>query len=59
MKIYAAYKGDTFLIVDTAENVAKYLGVSAETVRWHTSPAGYARALAKKNGLVIIAFEEP
>lgn len=58
MTIYAAYKGETFLIADTIDRVAKFLDVSAETVHWHTYPSAFKRSSAKKNGLVIIKFEE-
>lgn len=43
MKIYAAYKGDTFLIVDTLEAVAKFLNVKKDTVLFYASPAAQKR----------------
>lgn len=58
MTIYAAYKGETFLIADTIDRVAKFLNVSAETVRWHTCPSAIKRKSKERNGLVIIKFEE-
>ena len=56
--LYAVYKGDTFLIVDELDRVAKYLNVEKDTVRWLASPAGFKRKSRQKNGLVVIKFKE-
>lgn len=55
--IYAAYQGETPLIVDTAENVAKYLDIKVSSVRWLSNPSAQKRDTTG-NRLHIIKFEE-
>ena len=38
VKLYAAWHGDEFLIVDTVERVAEYLGISERSVYFYTTP---------------------
>ena len=50
---YAVYIGDTFLVMGTAEQCAKQLGVKQlgvkpDTVRWWSSPVAMRRAEAAK-----------
>ncbi|GEM_PF-3492411 len=54
--IYAAYQGETPLIVDTVEEVASYLQIKIESVKWKASPIGRKRA--GESGLIIIKFME-
>lgn len=42
--IYAAYKGEKPLIVDTLDKVAEYLGITEQSVRWYTYPASQKRS---------------
>ena len=52
--IYAAYQGETPLIVDTVEEVASYLQIKIESVKWKASPSGQKRSAV--DGLIIIKF---
>lgn len=54
--IYAAYRGETPLIVDTLDKVADYLQIKTESVKWKASPIGRKRA--GESGLIIIKFME-
>ena len=56
--IFAAYKGDTFLIADYADKVAEYLGTSEDNVRWMSTPTYKRRIKPNGNGLVIITFKD-
>ncbi|MCD5001195.1 hypothetical protein IV487_01790 [Enterococcus saccharolyticus] len=55
--IYAAYKGDRFLIADYADKVAEYLETSERNVRWMSTPA-YKRRIKHDKGLIIITFKD-
>lgn len=39
VKIYALYKGDTFITTGTIYQLANYLGVKQSTIRFYTKPA--------------------
>jgi len=54
--IYAAYQGETPLIVDTVEKVAEFLGVTESTLKWKTTPTGHQKA--GKTGVYVIKFKE-
>lgn len=41
---YAVYKGDTFLVMGTADQCALQLGISPKTIRWYSRPAAHRRA---------------
>ncbi len=41
---YAVYKGDVFIMIGTADQVALHLGVKPNTVRWWASPTAQRRA---------------
>ena len=45
---YAVYIGDTFLVMGTAEQCVRQLGVKPDTVRWWASPVAQRRAEAAK-----------
>ena len=40
---YAIYKGDDFLALGTADELAEQLGVKPDTVRWWSYPTAQAR----------------
>lgn len=46
-KEYAVYKGDTLLVIGTADECAKELNVKPETIYYYTTEA-YARKLEKR-----------
>lgn len=56
-KLIAAYRGDTFLIVDNIREVAKYLGVTVDTVHYYCSPTYHERK-KNENGLKCYRIEE-
>lgn len=56
-KLIAAYKGDTFLIVDNIRKVAEYLGVTVDTVHYYCSPTYHERK-KNENGLKCYRIEE-
>lgn len=61
MSEYVVYKGDTFLCIGTAEEVAKHMGWLVKTVYWYTTPQ-YLRRIAKrksaKNYITVTKIEE-
>lgn len=60
MWIYAAYQGDKFLIVDTLDNVAKFLGRTKSHVQWMSSPSAQKRIDGYKgdNAIFVFKFKE-
>ena len=56
---YAAYQGDRFIDLGTAEQLATSLGITPATVEWRASPSGQKRALKyNMQGRIIIKIEE-
>ena len=49
--IYAAYKGDEFLGMGTAEELGQKLGVKPDTIRWYTYPS--ARRRSRPDGMAV------
>ena len=48
---YAVYKGDEFVALGTAEELAKKLGCKPDTIRWYTYPS--AKKRTRKNGIAV------
>lgn len=46
---FAIYKGDTFLMIGTAEECAAELNVKPESIRWMASPSGIKRSKSRKD----------
>ena len=42
-QIYAAYYGDRFISVGTAEELAEELGKTKKTIRWYSTPTAHSR----------------
>lgn len=42
-QIYAAYHGDRFISVGTAEELAKELGKTIKTIQWYATPTAHSR----------------
>lgn len=42
-KLYALYQGDTLLCIGTVEQLAKWQGVSVDTIKFYASPKGRSR----------------
>jgi hypothetical protein len=57
MKYYALYKGDELLTVGTKKELAKYLNVSENTIRFYASPT-YQRRNKKGNGYLVVKVED-
>lgn len=58
---YAAYRGDEFLVVGTADECAEFLGVTKASIQWQTSPTGRRKSKSRKNqdnALLIIKLDE-
>ena len=56
---YALYKGDTFLYIGTLSEIAQYLGVKYETVRFMNSSVYKKRAKDNLNNRkVLIKIED-
>ena len=55
-KVYALYKGDTFLTIGTMEELAKYTGKPIATLS--SIKSHYKNGNRKGTGLVIIEIEE-
>lgn len=41
---FALYKGDRFIAIGTAEDLARSQGVTADTIRYYSTPAHLRRA---------------
>ena len=54
--IYAVYKGDTFITMGTAKEIAEKLGIKTKTIYWYMSNAGKRRI--KENSLIIIKVDD-
>lgn len=56
MKIYALYKGDEFLTSGTMEELAEYLQVKIETIRFYMSPIYSRRGKGDKGNRKKVLF---
>lgn len=54
---YALYKGDTVLTIGTKEELAKYLGVSVETISFYCTPT-YRKRNKRGNNFIVIRIKE-
>ena len=50
---YALYKGDQFLAIGTSRELANYLGVSYETIKFYTSKK-YQKRCSGDNHYVVV-----
>ena len=55
-RVYAIYKGDTFLFEGTAKECAEYFGVKEKTVWFWRTPTNFKRG--KKNRKIAISIDE-
>jgi hypothetical protein len=53
---YALYRGDEFIDVGTADELAERHGVRAETIRWMSTPSFHKRGSGEK--LMAFKIEE-
>lgn len=58
MQIIAAYKGDNHLTSGTVSEVAKYLGVKPDTVKFYLSPIYHKRKVNSKNPVLCYRLED-
>lgn len=56
--VYALYKGDEFIGVGTAEELAEMLGVKPSTVDWYSYPIAKQRNKGKCKIAIILDDEE-
>ena len=47
---YALYQGDSIVTVGTASELAEYMGVNPDTVRWYATDTAKKRQEKKKRG---------
>lgn len=57
-QIYAVYKGDELLATGTANECAEMLDVTADTIRWYSSPAVSKRRKGENYTVAIRLGEE-
>jgi hypothetical protein len=55
---FAVYRGDEFVDVGTAEEIAKRLGCKPDTIRFYASPSYKARLKDGNNRLVAVRIDE-
>ncbi len=55
--LYAIYKGDTFIDVGTAKELARSQGIKVKTVQFYASGASKRRAGASTNRIVVVRVE--
>lgn len=55
-QLYAIYKGDEFIDVGTADELAERHGVKVKTIQWMSSPAYHRRGTGDK--LMVYKIEE-
>lgn len=46
---YALYKGDRFICLGTAEEIAQKTNLTAKTIQWLSTPAYKKRVTSRKN----------
>lgn len=56
MKEYALYKGDTFVMIGTANELAEYLNVKRQTVEFYKTPTYRKRTDGR--GIVVIEVSD-
>ena len=57
MKEYALYKGDKYLFGGTIKELAKYLGVKEQTIRFYNSPCYLRRIKDREDRYIVIKVE--
>ena len=55
--IYALYKGDTFINLGTAFELAKILNVSERTIKFYTTKTYRERRKESNNSIIVIKVE--
>lgn len=58
MNEYIVYKGDDFVCIGTAEEVAEHMGWLVKTVHWYTMPTYKRRIAKRKNARNYITVEK-
>lgn len=57
-KDFALYKGDTFLTLGSRKELAAYLGVTADTITFYSSPSYKKRVKEDGKAIVVIRIED-
>lgn len=57
-RIYAAYYGDRFISVGTAQELAEELGKTEKTIRWYSTPTAHKRYAYDKSIRVYLLEKE-
>lgn len=56
-KIYAVYKGDTFVAVGTQKEICEELGWNNNNFHWRKAPSARARAKKFKNFMELVELD--
>jgi hypothetical protein len=54
---YALYKGDTFLTIGTAREIAKQLGINVKSVLFYGTPT-YTKRTKGENKMVLLLLDD-
>lgn len=58
MKEYALYKGDEFVTIGTIEEIANFLGIKIESVKFMTYPTHKKRSESRTNASILVDLDE-
>lgn len=47
-KLFAVYRGDSFVAVGTLQELSKELGIKVKTLKWKSTPSGHKRGTYDK-----------
>lgn len=56
--LYSAYRGDEFLCVGTAREVARATGLSEYSVRWRSTPSVRRRMSGSRGGIMVTRLDD-
>jgi len=56
--MFAVYRGDEFVDVGTAEQIAKRIGCKPDTIRFYATPSYQARLKDKDNRLIAVRIDK-
>lgn len=57
-KEYAVYKGEEFIDIGTAKELAERFNTTVKTIQWYAGSKRYKNQTHKKGGYTIVAIEE-
>lgn len=57
-KVFALYKGDSFIADGTIREISKLSGKSTDFLRYMTTPTYKKRCINSKNRLILVSLDE-